>query len=139
MRRLRQTLGWMGIIVLMSMTTALLHYSCGAQRLEVKGGPTPAFDAIIVPGCPAKPDGALSTCQSRRATWAALLWERGYAHHFITSGAAAQNPFVEAESLAAAMAALGVPAERIYLAEADPLRRADAVIDNADFDLPRLR
>ena len=32
-----------------------------------------------------------------------------------------------------------LPAERIYLAEADPVLRADAVIDNADFDLPRIR
>jgi uridine kinase len=32
-----------------------------------------------------------------------------------------------------------LPAERLYLAEADPMQRADAVIDNADFDRPRLR
>ena len=31
-----------------------------------------------------------------------------------------------------------LPAERIYLAEADPVRRADAVIDNADFGRPRI-
>ena len=32
-----------------------------------------------------------------------------------------------------------LPAERTYLADADPVRRADLVIDNADFDRPRLR
>lgn len=77
--------------------------------------PAQPFDAIIVPGCPNAPDGRLSTCQVRRAMWAAILWQRGYARHFITSGAAVTSPFVEAEALAAAMVLFGVPAERIFL------------------------
>lgn len=84
-------------------------------HLEVKAPVAQPFDAVIVPGCPTLADGALTRCLQRRAVWAAMLWERGQAHHFITSGAAVQNPFVEAEALAAAMTVMGVPAERIYL------------------------
>lgn len=32
-----------------------------------------------------------------------------------------------------------LPAERLYLAEADPVRRADIVVDNTVFDLPKIR
>ncbi|MDT7726913.1 MAG: hypothetical protein QOI21_3489 [Actinomycetota bacterium] len=31
-----------------------------------------------------------------------------------------------------------LPAERVYLAEVDPMRLVDVVIDNRDLDLPRL-
>jgi len=73
------------------------------------------FDAVIVPGCPSEDDGALSRCQMSRAVWATLLWQRGVAHAFIVSGAAVHSRYVEAEALAQAMAALGVPPERIWL------------------------
>lgn len=73
------------------------------------------YDAAVVPGCPSEPDGSLSRCQKERAAWAAVLWDRGQASRFITSGAAVYTPYVEAEQLAAAIAALGVPADRIYL------------------------
>jgi hypothetical protein len=101
--------------ILMSLLATLAHYRSAAQRLEVRSPPAQPFDAIIVPGCPTASDGRLSACQARRAMWAAILWERGYAQHFITSGAAVYSPYVEAETLAAALAALGVPADRIYL------------------------
>jgi hypothetical protein len=72
-------------------------------------------DVAVVPGCPSESDGSLSPCQARRAVWAKVLWERGQATHFITSGGAVHSRYVEAEGLAAALFALGVPAERIYL------------------------
>ena len=86
-----------------------------AGRLEVKTPVAKPFDAVIVPGCPTQADGGLTLSLQRRAVWAALLWDRRQAEHFITSGSAVQTPFVEAEALAAALTALGVPAERIYL------------------------
>lgn len=73
------------------------------------------YDAVIVPGCPSTDDGALSACQKRRAAWAAIVWERGLAKSFITSGAAVYSPYVEAHHLASALVALGVPAQRIYV------------------------
>jgi hypothetical protein len=85
---------------------------CGYTTPALRGQP---YDAVIVPGCPGERDGSLSECQTRRAAWAAIIWERGGARNFITSGAAVHSPYVEAQQLAAAMAAMGVPAERIYL------------------------
>lgn len=104
----------------------LLHAGCAAARLEVRGAPLRPFDAIIVPGCPSAPDGRLSRCQARRAMWAAILWERGYTQHFITSGSAVTSPFIEAEALAEAMSLFGVPSERIYL-EPDALHTDENV------------
>jgi uncharacterized SAM-binding protein YcdF (DUF218 family) len=86
-----------------------------AARYEVRPTGDTRFDAVIIPGCPSEDDGSLSLCQMSRAVWAALLWQRGYAKAFIASGAAVHSRYVEAEALAAGMAALGVPADRIWL------------------------
>lgn len=67
----------------------------------------------IVPGCPSEEDGTVSACQWRRALWAARTWEGGEADLFVTSGSDVYNPFVEADALALALEALGVPGERI--------------------------
>lgn len=67
----------------------------------------------IVPGCPSNEDGTVSTCQWRRAIWAADLYKEGRVDAIITSGAAAYNPYVEADALAAALEEQGVPADRI--------------------------
>ena len=100
-------------LVSCALLSGLAGSGC-AGRYQVD--PPPAgFDAAIVLGCPNEKDGSLSRCQVSRAVWAAEMWRRGKAQHFITSGAAVHTPWVEAESLAAAMEALGVPAERIYL------------------------
>jgi hypothetical protein len=88
---------------------------CSATKHEQRGAPSAAFDVVVVPGCPALEGGALSRCQKARAIWAAELWRRGWARAFITSGAAVHSPYVEAEALAAGMAALGVPADRIWI------------------------
>src|SRR5438128_443276 len=77
--------------------------------------PAERFDVIVVPGCPTEGEGRLGRCLIGRAAWAATLWERGQAARFITSGGAVHSPYVEAEALAEAMTALGVPAERIWL------------------------
>jgi hypothetical protein len=88
---------------------------CGLGHFEQRAAPAVPFDVAIVPGCPSEDDGSLSRCQQARALWAARLWERGWASNFITSGAAVHSPYVEAEALAAALVALGVPPDRIYL------------------------
>jgi hypothetical protein len=93
----------------------LLLSACGTAAFELRDAPPHPFDAVIVPGCPANADGSLTLCQMARALWAARLWRLGWAQRFITSGAAVYSPYIEAESLAAALAALGVPADRIYL------------------------
>jgi uncharacterized SAM-binding protein YcdF (DUF218 family) len=92
----------------------LLLAGCAAHY-EVRPNASTHFDAVIVPGCPSEDDGALSACQMSRAAWAAILWKRGVAGAFITSGAAVHSRYVEADAIAAGMVALGVPAERIWL------------------------
>ncbi len=93
----------------------LASLGCGAGGLELRGPPSAAFDVVVVPGCPSREDGRPSRCQLARALWAAVLWERGWAKEFITSGADVYTPHVEAEALAQIMATLGVPAEHIHL------------------------
>jgi hypothetical protein len=92
----------------------LLPLGC-ASRWEARPFAPARFDAVIVPGCPSEDDGALSPCQMSRAVWASILWQRGVTGAFIVSGAAVHSRYVEAEALAAGMAALGVPADRIWL------------------------
>jgi hypothetical protein len=93
----------------------LLIGGCGTSQFERRRPPPGGYDAAIVPGCPSEDDGSLTRCQMARALFAAKLWDEGGARHFIVSGAAVHSPYVEAEALAAAMAAAGVPPERIYL------------------------
>jgi len=77
--------------------------------------PAQAFDVVIVPGCPSEDNGSLSRCQMGRAGLAAILWRDGEVRDFIVSGGAVHSPFVEAVAIAQAMAALGVPRDRIVL------------------------
>ena len=86
-----------------------------AAHYEVRATATTHYDAVIIPGCPSEDDGSLSPCQMSRAAWAAILWQRGLAGAFITSGAAVHSRYVEADAIAAGMVALGVPADRIWL------------------------
>lgn len=89
-----------------------------------------AFDAVLVPGCPANDDGTVSVCQWRRASWAADLFHGGSVDHVIVSGAAVYNPYVEAEGLAMALEEQGVPSDRITLE-----RTARHTDQNAAFSL----
>jgi hypothetical protein len=103
---------WLGLVAVILGTT--VTPGC-ASRFDLRPDEPARFDAVIVPGCPSEDDGALSRCQMSRAVWASLLWQRGMAGAFIVSGAAVHSPYVEAEALAQAMAALGVPGDRIWL------------------------
>jgi uncharacterized SAM-binding protein YcdF (DUF218 family) len=100
--------------LLLLVSSLVLFAGCGA-RYEVRPTPPTHFDVVIVPGCPNEDDGSLSLCQMSRAVWASLLWQRGVTGAFITSGGAVHSRYVEAEALAEAMTALGVPAERIWI------------------------
>jgi len=72
-----------------------------------------AHDAILVLGCPSNADGTPSDCQIRRADMAAAL--QRYSSHFIVSGAAAHNQYVEADALEALLVARGIPEAHILL------------------------
>lgn len=77
--------------------------------------PAQPFDAIVVLGCPSEDDGSLSLCQMGRAGQAAIAWRNGHARSFIVTGGAVHTPYVEAEAIAEAMEAMGVPGDRIVL------------------------
>lgn len=70
-------------------------------------------DTIIVLGCPNNDDGTPSECQRARAAVALRLHAAGYADHFITSGAAVHNAFVEGDTLAQLLIASGADAAAI--------------------------
>lgn len=71
------------------------------------------FDAIIVLGCPAKPDGTPSPEQRERVLEGVRQYKAGIAAHIIMTGAAAHNQFVEAHVMDEFAQSQGVPVEAI--------------------------
>lgn len=66
-------------------------------------------DVMIVLGCPAKKDGNVSPALRERINKAAELYHGGVAGTIICSGAAVANGYIEADVIAEALIALGVP------------------------------
>jgi hypothetical protein len=73
----------------------------------------PVWDVALVPGCPTNDDGTISECQWRRVAWVAHLWRQGRFSRVITSGAAVHNAYVEADAMAHALVAAGLPADAV--------------------------
>jgi uncharacterized SAM-binding protein YcdF (DUF218 family) len=81
---------------------------------EVLAVPGPEVaDAALILGCPAGPGGALSPCQACRVHAAVRSYQQGRVRYLLFSGGAAHNRFVEADVMARAAVARGVPEERI--------------------------
>jgi uncharacterized SAM-binding protein YcdF (DUF218 family) len=72
------------------------------------------FDAIIVLGSPADSDGNPTPVQLSRVTEAVREYERGVAPRLILSGGSTEHGYVEAQVMARAAEALGVPASSIF-------------------------
>ena len=72
-------------------------------------------DVIIVLGCPNEPDGKPSACQTARADLTMKVIAAGLGEEIITTGAAVQNQWIEAETLRDLLVARGVARERIML------------------------
>ncbi len=72
------------------------------------------FDAIIVLGSPADSDGNPTPVQLSRVTEAVREYERGVAPRLILSGGSTDHGYVEAQVMARAAEALGVPASSIF-------------------------
>jgi hypothetical protein len=75
-------------------------------------------DVIIVLGCPNEDDGSPAACQTERVDIAMSLYQAGLASAFITTGAAVQNQWIEAETLRDLLVAEGVSPASISM---DPL------------------
>lgn len=73
------------------------------------------FDAILVLGTPADSDGNPTPEQLARVTEGVREYERGIAPRLIFTGGAARNRFVEAEVMANAAAAQGIPPSAISI------------------------
>lgn len=73
------------------------------------------FDAILVLGTPSDPDGNPSPEELAGVTEGVREYERGVAPRLIFTGGAAHNSFVEAEVMAGAAAAQGIPPSAIFV------------------------
>jgi uncharacterized SAM-binding protein YcdF (DUF218 family) len=84
------------------------------------------FDAIIVLGTPADRDGNPTPEELSRVSEAVREYERGVAPRLIFTGGPANNPFAEADVMAGAAAAQGIPPSAIFVET-----RATDTIENA--------
>jgi uncharacterized SAM-binding protein YcdF (DUF218 family) len=73
------------------------------------------FDAIIVLGSPADSDGNPAPVELARVTEAVHEYERGVAPKVIFTGSAAANRFVEAQVMAHAAEAQGIPESAVQI------------------------
>lgn len=73
------------------------------------------FDAIVVLGSPADSDGNPTPEQLARVTEGVREYERDVAPRLIFAGGAAHNRFVEAQVMARAAEAQGIPASAVFL------------------------
>ncbi len=96
--------------------------------------PLPHYDAALVLGCPALPDGTASPCERCRVKSAVRQYRRGAVGKIIFSGGAAHSPAGEADVMGALAERRGVPAS-------DVLREGRALTtwQNVRFSLPILR
>ncbi len=67
------------------------------------------YDAALVLGCPAQPDGSPSLCERCRVKSAVRLYHRGVVRQLVFSGGAAHSPYVEAEVMGDLAVKRGVP------------------------------
>lgn len=94
--------------------------------------PFAARDAIVVLGAPLGPGGTLSPAVAERALAAAALWRAGGGRHIVaTGGATGGGGRAEADAIAEALHALGVPDVIVE-------RRSLTTRDNARLTAPLL-
>jgi len=95
--------------------------------------PLPHYDAALVLGCPALPDGTPSPCERCRVKSAVRQYRKSAIDRIIFSGGAAHSPDVEADVMGDLAVRRGVPAERVVRE-----RRALTTWQNIRFSLKLL-
>lgn len=113
-KRRAQPFGWPARIALGGAAIALGLLAAGAlarRLVHTSNSSRDRFDAVIVLGYPATSDGDPSPRELASINEAVRDYERGAAPHLIFTGAAVANPYVEAEVMARAAEAQGIPAE----------------------------
>jgi len=117
-RRPRFRLGWKGWLAATSgfLIVGLLVWGALARRFAPVANTSLArFDAIIVLGTPADNDGNPTASQLSCVNEAVHEYERGVAPRLILTGGAAHNRFVEAQVMARAAHARGIPESAIFV------------------------
>lgn len=130
-RRRSPRLGWRVKLALyggLAVAAVLLWATLARQFAPAANTGRDRFDAILVLGYPADSDGNPTPEQLARVTEAVHEYERGVAPRLILSGGAAHNHFVEADVMARAARAQGIPDSAIVL---EP--EAQDTIQNACF------
>lgn len=105
MRPLRKLLLLVLVVVIITVVAATISY----RTIPTSNAILPQFDAIVVLGTPANPDGSPSPEQRERTLEGIREFNAGVAPHLIFTGAAAHNRFVEAHVMATLALAHGVP------------------------------
>jgi uncharacterized SAM-binding protein YcdF (DUF218 family) len=104
------------------------------EALIASQTPLPHYDAALVLGCPALPDGTASPCERCRVKSAVRQFRRGNVGRIIFSGGAAHSPDVEADVMGDLAVKRGVP-------PADVIREGRALTtwQNVRFSLRLIR
>jgi uncharacterized SAM-binding protein YcdF (DUF218 family) len=114
--------------------TPYAQHPAEVAALIAEQSPLPHYDAALVLGCPAEPDGTPSPCERCRVKSAVRQYRGGRVGKIIFSGGAAHSPTVEADVMGDLAVRRGVPA-------GDVLREGRALTtwQNVRFSLPLLR
>ncbi len=122
-------MGWRlrGAFAAVIVVAAVLIWAVVARALAPAANASlPRFDAIIVLGSPADADGNPTPIELARVLESVREYQRGAAPRILFTGGAVSNSFVEAEVMANAAAARGIPPSAIVQE-----RRARDTIGNA--------
>jgi uncharacterized SAM-binding protein YcdF (DUF218 family) len=84
------------------------------KELVERSSPSARFDAALVLGCPANPDGTASPCERCRVKTATRAFRSGRVGALVFSGAAAHSPHVEADVMADLAIRRGVPGSLVF-------------------------
>jgi vancomycin permeability regulator SanA len=98
------------------LVVILIGWAVIARRLvPIANTSRDHFDAILVLGSPADADGNPTPEQLARVTEAVREYDRGIAPRLLFTGGPAHNDFVEADIMAHAAAAQGIPPSAIFV------------------------
>lgn len=87
------------------------------DRIGHRPCPEGPFDALVVPGCAVRPNGAASGALRRRTEHAVSLWQRNIAPIIILTGGVGRYPPSEASAAAQIARDAGVPNDALVLEE----------------------
>lgn len=136
-RRRRKPANWsfrLTASLIVAFLTLLVWAALARRFAPTANSAINRFDAIIVLGTPADPDGNPTPGLLARVTEAVNEYKRGVASHLILTGGAAHNRFIEARVMARSAQAQGIPESAIFQET-----EATDTIENACYSLRIMR